>query len=264
MKDDLGNRMKEQYENRTRYFIPRRTFTIIRLDGKAFHTFTKGLDKPFDQDLIELMDSTMGFLCSEIQGAIFGYCQSDEISILLYDFEEEKTQAWFDGNIQKIVSVSSSMATNAFTNLMFHKVGEGKEKFLQNGDLKSIAFDSRVFTISDRIEVMNYFIWRQKDAIRNSISMMAQALYSHRELDGKSQADMKEMIAQKYENWNQLPIGRQRGRGIFKKVIKDTTNVRGKITPIFKKVWEYDEEIPVFEVKKGEYLDKIIPVINNI
>jgi tRNA(His) 5'-end guanylyltransferase len=177
MKDDLGNRMKKNYENRTRYFLPRRTNTIIRIDGEAFHTFTRGFDKPFDYILMSAMDNTTKSLCGEIQGCVMGYCQSDEISLLLTDFDKPTTDAWFDGNIQKIVSVSASMATGFFNDHL------RSASDLNYGDPfaltdKTAFFDARVFTIPDNDEVINYFIWRQKDAVRNSISMVAQSLYS--------------------------------------------------------------------------------------
>src|SRR5579871_2024133 len=104
--DPLGERIKENYENRTRMSVPRRTYTIIRLDGKAFHTYTKGFARPFDQLLMNVMDRTAAKLCESIQGAKLAYVQSDEISILLTDFETEQTDAWYDGNIQKIASIS--------------------------------------------------------------------------------------------------------------------------------------------------------------
>lgn len=117
-KDDLGNRMKENYENRTKQFLPRRTNTLIRLDGKAFHTYTKGFDKPFDDVLINTMNETTKFLCENIQGCIFGYTQSDEITLVLQDYNKLTSDAWFDGNIQKITSVSASMATAKFNELI--------------------------------------------------------------------------------------------------------------------------------------------------
>jgi len=201
--NNLEKRMKEQYENRTRYFLPRRTYTIIRLDGKAFHTFTKGLKKPYDQDFIDMMDSTALFLCEEIQGVQFAYVQSDEISLLLTDFEKPTTDAWFDGNIQKITSVSASMASAIFNNI----------NVFNHSNLA--FFDSRVFTIPDAIEVENYFIWRQKDAIRNSIAMTAQSLYSHKELIGKSKDEQQDMIHAKGGNWNNMPDEFKRGRMII-------------------------------------------------
>jgi tRNA(His) guanylyltransferase len=206
MKDDLGTRMKEQYEMRTRTFLPRRTYTIIRLDGKAFHTFTRGMERPYDQRFMNAMDYTAMHLCIDIQGCVMGYVQSDEISLLLTDFDKITTNAWFDGQVQKMVSVSASMATAFFNEYINHDVPRTEHK--------RAFFDARVFTIPDHVEVENYFIWRQKDAVRNSLAMHAQSLYSHKELHGKSQADMHDMIHAKGENWNNLPDGFKRGRTI--------------------------------------------------
>ncbi len=178
MKDAIGDRMKQYYEDRTRAFLPRRTYTIIRLDGKAFHTYTKGLIRPFDEQLMNDMDETACFLCKNIQGAKFAFVQSDEISILLTDFEELTTDAWFDGNIQKIVSVSASLGTAKFNELRPNKLA---------------FFDSRVFTIPSNIEVENYFIWRQQDFTRNSIYTVAKSLYSHKQLEGIDSNVQQEM-----------------------------------------------------------------------
>jgi tRNA(His) guanylyltransferase len=201
--DQLGKRMKEQYEMRTRTYLPRRTYTVIRLDGKAFHTYTRGMKRPYDDKLMHAMDFATKFLCKQIQGCKFAYTQSDEISLLLTDFDTITTDAWFDGQVQKMVSVAASMATASFNGVM-------------NLD-KMAFFDARVFTIPDPVEVENYFVWRQKDAVRNSLSMHAQALYSHKELHGKSQADMHDMIIAKGENWNDLPNGFKRGRTFIKR-----------------------------------------------
>lgn len=183
MHDDLGQRMKDNYEKRTRTYLPRRTYTIIRIDGKAFHTYTKGFKKPMDERLMSAMDNTAIELCKQIQGAKMAYVQSDEISILVTDFFDNKTEAWFDGQVQKIVSVSASIAT-AYFNL-----------FINEPNLA--FFDSRVFTIPDFIEVGNYFIWRQKDTIRNATSMVARSLYSHKEIENKNIYDLQKMIFQK-------------------------------------------------------------------
>lgn len=186
MKDELGTRMKEFYEKRTKIKLPRRTYTIIRLDGKAFHTYTRKLQKPFDHALMEDMAWTTKFLCENIQGCKMGYTQSDEISLLLTDFDRLGTDAWFDNDIQKMVSVSASMATGYFN----------RRREPNDFDvLPSLAFfDSRVFTIPTAVEVENYFIWRQKDATRNSISMVAQNKFSHKQLHGKSTDEMKRML----------------------------------------------------------------------
>jgi len=204
--DNLGKRMKEQYEQRTRTWLPRRTYTIIRLDGKAFHTFTRGMARPYDENFMNQMDYTTKKLCEEIQGCKFAYTQSDEISLLLTDFDTITTDAWFDGQVQKMVSVTASLATGFF-NSNPHPLQKDKIGF----------FDARIFTIPDPVEVENYFVWRQKDAIRNSLSMHAQSLYSHKELHGKSQADMHDMIHIKGENWDKLPEGFKRGRSFLKR-----------------------------------------------
>ena len=148
-KDSLGDRMKDQYENRTRYLLPRRTYTIIRLDGKAFHTFTRYCEKPYDDILRYAMGEAMLELCSEVQGCKMGYQQSDEISLVLTDFETDATDAWFDGNIQKIASVSASIATMRFNKFVSRYIGQ------VTWANTNALFDSRVFTIADRIEVIN-------------------------------------------------------------------------------------------------------------
>ena len=117
MKDQLGDRMKAFYEDRTRIKLPRRTYTIIRIDGKAFHTYTKGLKRPFDTGLIDDMNWTTEYLCKNIQGVKFGYVQSDEISLVLTDFDTLQTDLWFDGNLQKMASIAASMATARFNQL---------------------------------------------------------------------------------------------------------------------------------------------------
>ena len=196
--DSLGTRMKEQYEFRARTFLPRRTNTILRLDGKAFHSYTRGLDRPYDQSLMDDMTETARYLCEQIQGARLAYTQSDEISVLLTDYESIKTDAWFDGNVQKIVSVAAAMATARFNQLR------------PDGGLA--LFDARVFVIPDPVEVANYFVWRQKDATRNSISMAAQARFSHRELHGKSSNEMQDMLWRVHGvNWNDYDPRFKRG-----------------------------------------------------
>lgn len=228
MTDQLGSRMKDQYESRTRYKLMRRCPTIIRLDGKAFHTYTKGLDKPFDEGLMKDMVQTAKFLCEEIQGAKFGYVQSDEISILITDFDKLQTSAWFDNNIQKIVSVAASMATAKLNKLrLFRSFGDALDDLnVINGydyeqAPKLAFFDARVFQISDYEEVVNYFIWRQQDATRNSIQMLAQSLYSHKELLGKNNNELQELCFQKGHNWNNLSDNKKRGTCLYKMVTLD-------------------------------------------
>jgi tRNA(His) 5'-end guanylyltransferase len=262
MKDALGDRMKEFYEDRTRIKLPRRTFTIIRIDGKAFHTYTRGLERPFDQGLIEDMDATSAFLCKNIQGAKFAYVQSDEISLVLTDFDELGTHAWFDNNLQKMASVAASMATAEFNRLRLMRGFGNYEQTPTQGraivsQFNMAQFDARVFQIPFIDEVENYFIWRQQDAVRNSISSVAQSLYSPKELHGVKTDQMQELIFQKGINWNDYAPRLKRG-GIIKKVEKvfvrrnPTAEVTHKTTvisesDIYKRnVWELDIETPTF------------------
>lgn len=239
--EQIGTRMKAQYEDRSRYYLPRRTYTIIRVDGKSFHTYTKALARPYDIGLMRAMDSTAYSLCEEIQGARLAFIQSDEISILLTDFEKITTSAWFDGNVQKMASVAASLATGFF-NLKIMC-------YAPKNDLGTAFFDARVFCIPDPIEVANYFLWRQLDATRNSISMAAQAHYSHKELHGKSASDMQEMLFRKGINWNNYPARSKRGGAVIRKPqTDDPLAPRWEIVepPIFTQGWEWlTDRIPV-------------------
>lgn len=239
--DALGNRMKSQYENRTRSYLPRRTYTIIRVDGKAFHTFTKGMKKPFDNELMDVMDKTAVALCEQIQGAKLAYVQSDEISILLTDFEAPTTQAWFDGNVQKMSSIAASIATARFN-------------FAGNYSLPAM-FDARVFTIPDPVEVENYFIWRQQDATRNSIQMAARALYSHNECNNKNTSELQDMMMEKGVNWNDYTPREKRGSVIMKKELLETNMVG---IEVLRSYWSADEETPIFTQDRA-YLSNLIP-----
>jgi tRNA(His) 5'-end guanylyltransferase len=233
-KDKLSIRIKEFYENRTRYYLPRRTYTVIRVDGKSFHSFTRGLEKPFDNGLVYDMDETAIYLCKNIQGAKLAFVQSDEISIILTDFDKITTDAWFDGNIQKMVSISASMATSKFNQLRTSRkiLSNGNISFEDFSNLKLAEFDSRVFTIPALVEVYNYLIFRQNDTVRNSISSVAQSLYSHTELEKKNQSDMQEMCFQKGVNWNDFDPKVKNGRLIIKieeeKMINDETIARNE------------------------------------
>jgi len=259
------------YEHRTRYFLPRRTYTLIRLDGKAFHTFTKGFERPYDSDLINLMNKTAQYLCKNIQGVKAAYVQSDEISLLLSDFEKPHTDAYFDGNIQKITSISASMATLAFNSAitdlitspaLFEGFKELKDKLThRDGSVKSALFDSRVFTIPDKQEVFNYFVWRQQDCTKNSISMVGQSLYSHRELHKKNSSEVQEMIFQKGQNWNDLDAGLKRGRMIVKKEFEVPNPY--DCSEFVKRTRWVVENPPIF-TKEKDYLINLIPEMKGI
>lgn len=222
----LAERMKENYELRSASYLPRRTYSIIRLDGRAFHSFTRriGSSKTYDEDLMSRMDLTARYLCGNIQGAKFAYIQSDEISILLTDFDNVKTESWYGGNVQKIVSVSASMASAFFNSIPSGKFGrtayEHVDKYtamdvndwVLTAETELATFDSRVFTIPDKVEVANYFHWRVADWERNSIQMLARYHYPQSELHGKGWSELHEMIHKAGDNWSKQPDSIKRGR----------------------------------------------------
>jgi len=227
MGDNLGDRMKGNYEKRCQTHLVRRTPVIMHLDGRAFHTLTRGMDKPFDEWFINSMRNTALALVKDIQGAKCAYVQSDEISILITDFDRLTTAAWFDYNVQKMTSISASVASVYFT---------------ANMGMKGY-FDSRVFNLPKE-EVCNCFIWRQKDWLRNSIQMLSQHHFSHRELHGKNTSDMHEMLHTKGINWADLPDHLK--NGIFIEY-KD-------------EMWQIAKPCPIFTQERDVIEKLLIPV----
>ena len=272
-KTTLGDRMKNNYENITRYYLTRRMPVIIRVDGRSFHTFTKGFKKPFDDVLIKTMQDTMKYLCENVQGCVLGYTQSDEISLVLTDYAELTTDAWFGNNLQKMCSVSASMATLTFNKAFNDNIVKyidnnldadcGVTKYLTeytkiliNARNKGAMFDSRVFTIPKE-EVCNYLIWRQQDATHNSIQSVGQANFSQKELHGKSCNNIQDMLmTQKGINWNDYSTTLKRGSCCIKTVIQDpNVDIKDGAYPISK--WVVDNEIPIFTQDRN-YVEKLI------
>ena len=272
MNDELGKRMKEYYENIPKTKLMRRAPVIIRIDGRAFHTFTRGFKKPFDDILIKSMQETTNYLCENIQGCVLGYTQSDEISLLLVDYKNLNSSAWFDYEVQKICSISASMATMAF-NKSFTKNAEefmtdcaasyemeglcsqGTEEYklcevYQKAIEKGAMFDARCFNIPKE-EVTNYFYWRQLDAIRNSIQMVGQAYFSHNILQYKTCEDIKDMLYVKDEIvWELLPTYKQRGSCCIKQdYIYEN---------ILRKQWVIDNNIPIFKDEGRDYIEVLV------
>ena len=228
----IMQRIKSNYESRSQTHLTRLIPVIMRIDGKAFHTYTKGLNKPFDGGLMDDMNSTAIHLCQNIQGAKCAYVQSDEISILITDYDTLQTDAWFDYNVQKICSISASLATGVFNYLRIKRLfGSTIGTFVKDpiytkeyvvsmpfetfDNFILASFDSRTFNIPKE-EVANYFLARQKDAVKNSIASVAQSLYSSKELHGKNGNQQQELIFQKGINWNDFSVSEKRGRFIVK------------------------------------------------
>lgn len=258
----------KRYEATTRFTLPRRTYTVIRIDGRAFHTWTRGLEKPYDDLLMNYMDMAALHLCESIPGAQFAFVQSDEISILAVDFLDINTEPWFDGNVQKWASVGASLATMEFNRwvapLYFVRLRDEEEGSDVSNYPKiskkspSAVFDARVYTIPDLIEVENYFVWRQQDAERNSVMMLARAYASHKQLVGKNRAAQHEIIHAAGDNWAKHPVNFKHGRVIRKiQVINNPVEMKRVGSS-----WKVDSATPVF-TKNRAYLRNLIPVIWN-
>ncbi len=216
-KDALGDRIKRQYEHRCRHYLPRRSYEIVRVDGRAFHTFTRDCVRPFDHELITDMNAGAISLCEKISGAQLAFAQSDEVSVLVTDFQSNQTEAWFDNNQSKIESLSASIATAAFNRSRLTRLVKERGAEAMEASAAWAEFDSRAFLVPDVNEVANVFIWRQQDATRNSIQMVAQAHFSHRELEGIGVDQMQERLWQERGiNWNDFPATLKRGRAIEK------------------------------------------------
>lgn len=256
-KDSLGDRMKENYENRSKTYLVRRMPVIIRLDGKAFHTFTKGFKRPYDEIFHNTMNETLKYLCENIQGCKIGYTQSDEITLLLTDYDTLTAAAWFDYAVQKMCSVAASMATMAFNKFLAYEYEElnrwvsewehtkEDEEYMYtvyDKMMKGAMFDARCFNIPED-EVVNCFIWRQQDATRNAIQMLGQCNFSHKELQNKSCNDIQDMLmTQKGINFNDMPTEFKRGVCCVKEEFIDET-MEG--LPLRTR-WAIDKEIPIF------------------
>ena len=269
-RSDINERMKTFYEFIPKTKLMRRCPVIIRLDGRSFHTFTKGFQRPFDEILIRTMQETTKYLCENIQGAVLGYTQSDEISLLITDYATFETDAWFDYEVQKLCSISASMATMAFNKAFAHEIAAQSKRIyteyltdkdsnyidsLENAMNKGAMFDSRCFNIPKE-EVTNYFYSRQLDAMRNSIQMVGQANFSHRELKFKSIKQIISLLeAHCGINWNELPIYMQRGSACIK---QDTYIDYPDGTRVLRKKWKTDKNIPIFKDEGRTYIEDLI------
>ena len=257
--DDLGVRMKTFYEQIPKTKLMRRTPVAIRIDGKAFHTFTRGFQKPFDTVLMKSMQETMQYLCKNIQGCVFGYTQSDEITLILVDYKELNTSAWFDYEVQKLCSISASMATMAFNKFFYNmameetaggEFTEGIAGIHLNAAEKGAMFDARCFNIPKE-EVTNLIYWRQLDATRNSIQMVGQANFSHKELQNKTCNMIQDMLhEQKGINWNDYPTVWKRGTAVVKVTIESER--------INASNWVIDTEMPILKGEDRAYVDDLV------
>lgn len=273
-KDSLGNRMKEFYENRSKTYLTRKVPVILRFDGRSFSNYTKAFKKPYDEIFHNAMNETMKYLCENIQGCKLGYTQSDEISLLLTDTDKITTDAWFDYSVQKMCSIGASMATLIFNKTLaqlvdeyYHTIwddivedwsGSDEEveyyKNLLNAVKKGGMFDCRCFNIPKE-EIVNYFVWRETDCTRNAIQMLGQCNFSHKELQGKDNNIIQDMLfTQKGINFNDMPVEFKRGVCCVKEIIQNpNVDIKDGVYPRAK--WVLDKNIPIF-TQDRDYIEK--------
>ena len=251
-RDRLGDRMK-WYESVPRTRLVPKTPVLARLDGKAFHTFTRGMDKPVDWRMQRCMWAAAKHLCENIQGCRLAYVQSDETTLLLVDYESIKSEAWFDYEIQKMCSVSASLATVAFLDAYLRE-------FPGRGSLPT--FDARFWNLPPQ-EVTNAFIWRQQDATRNSIACLAQAHFSHAELHGKDARAMQDMLfQQKGINWNDCPVPQKRGVCLVRESYTAPNPHEPGAPDVVRARWIVDEDIPVF-TQDRRYVERFVAPVTD-
>lgn len=239
-KDTIGDRMKHKYEEVSRTRLVSRMPVIMRLDGKAFHTLTRGMARPIDWGFYRCMRETAQELCRQVGGAQLAYFQSDEISLLLIDYQTLQTQAWFDNQVQKLCSVGASIATAAF-NSAFRREFDSPRVGL---------FDCRAFNVPAD-DVNNYFLWRQLDAARNSINTLAQAHFSRQELFRLNTGQVQEKLFQERQiNWNDCPPAQKRGACIRR--IRE-----GDQPPVPRSNWVVDDNIPLFS-QDPQYIERYV------
>ena len=267
LRDDIGVRMKDFYEQIPKTKLMRRCPVAIRIDGKAFHTYTRHFKRPFDSVLMRTMQETMKYLCENIQGCVLGYTQSDEITLILVDYEKINSSAWFDYEVQKLCSVSASMATMRFNQVFARLVEEVREegtedpkyiKALDKACETGAMFDARCFNIPKE-EVTNLVYWRQLDASRNSIQMVGHANFSQKQMHGKSTSDIQDMLMlEKNINWNDFPVACKRGscciRGQADEAQSRTDGSRTENS----RGWVIDNDIPIFKGEERAYVDRLI------
>lgn len=290
-RSDLAERMKG-YEKRNRYYLQRRMPVILRLDMRAGHSFTKGFKRPFDEVFIKSMQETAKYLCENIQNCKLSYQQSDEITLLLVDYDKLNTDCFFDYRVDKLCSIAASMATMAFNNIFSKYVKEFDLELAYNDNgidteenrklweiykkaiNKGAMFDARCFNIPKE-EVTNLIYWRQLDASRNSIQMVGQANFSHKELQNKSCNDIQDMLmTQKGINWNDLPTYQKRGSCCVKENhfienekgtqicfpdrCSDPFEDEEALTGVHRSSWIIDTDIPIFKGEGREYIDRLV------
>lgn len=257
-KDSLKVRMKI-YENVTRNYLTMNCPKVIRLDMRAGHSFTKGFARPFDDIFSECMIFATKRLCEEIPGAVFGYTQSDEISIVMNDISKNgNSNCMFDGNISKIISISASICTIEFNKKYLELTADKPADSVYKKRAWTAQFDSRVFCLPNVQEVHNYVLFRQQDATKNSIQSVGRAYFSQKELNGKNSDEIQDMLMiKKGVNWNNIQTKYKRGCIVVKEAKEKETFVPylGETVKAMRSSWE-EKEIPIL-TKDTEFIKNL-------
>lgn len=233
----------KRYEAPYEFVLPRRTYTVVRVDGRAFHTFLRHADKPFDDDVTIAMRDTACRLARQLAGCVLAYTQSDEISLVLQDFATTETEPWFGGSVQKIASVAASTVTAIF-------ITEYDKSFERHGDEDYPTFDARVFTIADPVEVANYLLWRQRDCVKNSVGQLARCVLGHRAIVNMNSTRRREALATAGHPWEKLEPHLRRGWLIRKITVTEDELVRSR--------WEAFAA-PEFDARPDGFLAELLP-----
>jgi tRNA(His) 5'-end guanylyltransferase len=242
----------KRYELSSKNFLSPRTPVIARIDGRAFHTFTKKCTRPYDANFHACMWAAAKAVCADVAGCKLAYVQSDEISLLITDYENINTSPHFDYEISKLCSTMAATTATAFLVAFIRMFPEQGAKLLST-EKGLPTFDARAYNVP-REDVANYFIWRQKDAERNALSMYAQSLFSHKELHKVSSVQKQELLKEKGILWDEVPTCQKRGV-----CLKKENSVANRSH------WAVDLEIPVFTTPAGRsYIEQFVfpnPVI---
>jgi tRNA(His) guanylyltransferase len=245
---DLGDRMK-LFEKASERYLVRRIPVLLRLDGCHFHTWTRGLERPFCEKLRMCMEYAAYKVCSEISGARFAYTQSDEISILIVDYQELNTEPWFSYRGNKVESVAASICTAGFNTAAL--------AYLQDHVCKKglAIFDARAFNVPKE-DVLSAFLWRQRDCEKNSVSSLAQAHFSHKELHEKNSSDKQDMLMlHKGVNWDEVPTQYKRGSALYRVRVVSPNPVDPDGPEVIRSKWVVDHEMPIL-TKNRDYVER--------
>lgn len=237
MKDSLGDRMK-RYESAYNTKLTPRMPVAIRVDGQAFHTFTKNFTRPFSPTIMGGMKTAALYAAKNMQGFKIGYVQSDEATFVLHDYDSHETQGWFNYEVNKMVSLSAAYMTGGFNQCIESLANVHKEFFNVN---KIAAFDSRCFNIPKE-EVTNLLLWRAQDWCRNSLQMYARSFFSHSECHCKNAQDLHEMLHGIGKNWttdlNSIQkngtfiVKEEEGLVCYNSILPKYENIAEKVEPL--------------------------------